>query len=309
MVTPKRRREAAELLQQRFGVSERRACRVLGQHRSTQRHQRCPSESEAALRARIRALAVAFPRYGYRRIHVMLLRDGFSVNRKRVQRLWRAEGLHVAPVRRRKPRARRNPMATRGTCPDHVWAIDFQFDETADGRPVKILNVTDEFTREALATNAARRITAAGTMAVLDAVMEERGRAPQVLRMDNGPEFIADALQDWCKLTGITTSYCDPGSPWQNGRIESFNSRLRDELLSREVFDSMWEIRTMLEEHRQTYNSFRPHSALGYLTPEEFANNWRAANAVLASQAVDQSMGCRTIGMPRCLVGLTVAHG
>ena len=238
---------------------------------------------EAQLRSRIKALAVAHPRYGYRRIHVLLLRDGFNVNRKRVQRLWRLEGLHVAPVRRRKPRARRNPVEVRGTHPDHVWAIDFQFDETADGRHVKILNVTDEFTREALATNAARRITAAGTMAVLDEVMAQRGTAPAVLRMDNGPEFIADALQDWCKLTGIRTSYCDPGSTWQNGRIESFNSRLRDELLSREVFDSMWEIRTMLEDHRQVYNAYRPHSALGYLTPEAFATNWRVQNSVLAS--------------------------
>ena len=283
MVTPERRRAAVAQLQQRFGVSERRACALLGQHRSTQRHQVRSCDLEAQLRSRIKALAVAHPRYGYRRIHVLLLRDGFNVNRKRVQRLWRLEGLHVAPVRRRKPRARRNPVEVRGTHPDHVWAIDVQFDETADGRPVTILNGTDEFTREALATNAARRITAAGTMAVLDEVMAQRGTAPAVLRMDNGPEFIADALQDWCKLTGIRTSYCDPGSPWQNGRIESFNSRLRDELLSREVFDSMWEIRTMLEDHRQVYNAYRPHSALGYLTPEAFATNWRVQSSVLAS--------------------------
>ena len=163
-----------------------------------------------------------------------------------------------------------------------MWAIDFQFDETADGRPVKILNVTDEFTREALATNAARRITAAGTMAVLDQIREHRG-APQFLRMDNGPEFIADTLRDWCKEQNIKANYCDPGSPWQNGRIESFNSRLRDELLTREVFDSMWEIRFMLEEHRINYNHYRPHSALAYLTPVEFATKWRTENSVLAS--------------------------
>jgi putative transposase len=160
----------------------------------------------------------------------MLLRDGFVVNRKRIQRLWRAEGLLVQRPQKRKPTARRNPIVVRAAHPNHVWALDFQFDETADGRPVKILNVTDEFTREALATNAARRITAAGTMAVLDEIVEERGQAPAFLRMDNGPEFIADTLQDWCRTTKINTSYCDPGSPWQNGRIESFNSRLRDEL-------------------------------------------------------------------------------
>ena len=143
--------------------------------------------------------------------------------------------------------------------------------------------MTDEFTREALATNAARRITAAGTMAVLDQIRESRG-APQYLRMDNGPEFIADTLRDWCKEQNIKANYCDPGSPLnerqQNGRIESFNSRLRDELLTREVFDSMWEIRFMLEAHR---NNCRPHSALSYLTPSEYATKWRTENNVLAS--------------------------
>ena len=163
-----------------------------------------------------------------------------------------------------------------------MWAIDFQFDETADGRPVKILNVTDECTHEALATNVARRITAAGTMAVLDQIRELRG-APQFLRMYNGPEFIPHTLRDWCKEQNIQANYCDTGSPWQNGGIESFNSRLRDELLTREVFDSMWEIRFMLEEHRNNYNHYKPHSALAYQTPIEFATKWRTENSVLAS--------------------------
>ena len=288
MVTPNQKRVAVAHLVAEFGVSQRRACLVVSQHRSTQRHCTTRSDEEQALRVRIRALAVKYPRYGYRRIHVMLLRDGFSVNRKRVQRLWRAEGLLVQRPKRRKPKVRRNPIVVRGAHPNHVWALDFQFDETADGRPVKILNVTDEFTREALATNAARRITAAGTMAVLDQIDEERGYAPAFLRMDNGPEFIADTLQDWCRATKINTSYCDPGSPWQNGRIESFNSRLRDELLTLEIFDSMWEIRFMLEEHRKNYNHYRPHSALGYMTPVEFATKWQEENAVLLSQEVDQ---------------------
>jgi putative transposase len=142
--------------------------------------------------------------------------------------------------------------------------------------------VTDEFTREALATNAARRITAVGPMAVLDQIRELRG-APQFLRMDNGPEFIADTLRDWCKEQNIQANCCDPGSPWQNGRIESFNSRLRDELLIREVFDSMWEIRFMLEEHLNNYNHYRTHSALSYLTPSKYATKWWAENNVLAS--------------------------
>ena len=163
-----------------------------------------------------------------------------------------------------------------------MWAIDFQFDETADGRPVKILDVTDEFTRESLATNAARRILAAGTMAVLDQIREQRG-SPMFLRMDNGPEFIADTSRDWCKELNIQANYCDPGSPWQNGRLGSFNSRLRDELQTREVLDSMWEICCMLEEHRNNYNHYRPHSALSYLTPFEFAAKWAAKNSVLVS--------------------------
>ena len=142
--------------------------------------------------------------------------------------------------------------------------------------------MSDEFTREALATNAARRITSAGTMAVLDQICESRG-APQFLRIDNGPEFIADTLRDWGKEQHIQANYWDSGSPWQNGCIESFNSRLRDELLTREVFDSMWEVRFMLEEHRNNYNHYRPHSALAYLTPIEYATKWRTENSVSAS--------------------------
>lgn len=219
------------------------------------------------MRQWIRALAVKYPCYGYRRVHVMLSRDGFHVNSKRVQRLWRLEGLHVQRPKRRKPKITRASVVFRGQYPNHVWGINFRFDETADGRPVKILNVTDEFTREAFATNAARRITAAGTMAVLDQIRELRG-APQFLRIDNGPEFIADTLRDWCGEQNIQANYCDPGSPLdeeqQNSRIESFNSGLRDELLSREVIDSMGEIWFMLEEHR---NNCRPHSSLSYLAP------------------------------------------
>ena len=271
MVTPNQKRVAVLALVDEFGVSERRACVVVDQDRSTQRHEHVRSPQEACLRQRIRALVVKYPRYGYQRVHVMLLRDGYQVNRQRMQRLWRLEGLHVQRPKRRKPKIARQPVVVRGQYPNHVWAIDFQFDETADGRPVKILNVTDEFTREALATNAARRITAAGTMAVLNQIREQRG-SPKFLRMDNGPDFIAETLRDWCKEQNIQANYCNPGSPLyerqQNGRIESFNSRLRDELLTRQVFDPIGEIRFMLEEH---HNNCRPHSALSYLTPVEYA--------------------------------------
>ena len=283
MVTPERKRQVAGMLQERFGVSERRACSVLCQHRSTQRHCRQQRSDEVELRARLRAMATRFPRYGYRRIHALLVRDGYHCNVKRIQRLWRDEGLHVRPRRRKKPKTRRNPIRIQAEHPNHVWAIDFQFDETADGRPVKILNVTDEFTKEALAIDIRRSITADDTVEVLEALVRARGRAPEFLRMDNGPEFIADVLQDWCKERDINAAYVDPASPWQNGFVESFNGHLRDEFLNLEIFDSMWEIRTLLEDQRQTYNHYRPHSSLGYLTPVEFKQQWWSAQLALHS--------------------------
>ena len=170
MVTPERKRQTATMLQERFGASERRACVVLCQHRSTQRHCRTRRSDEAELRARLRAMATRFPRHGYRRIHVMLTKDGYHCNIKRIQRVWRDERLHVRPRRRRKPKTRRNPVRIQAEHPNHVWASDFQFDETADGRPVRILNVTDESTRETLACAPARRITAQGTLSILDNV-------------------------------------------------------------------------------------------------------------------------------------------
>ena len=287
MVTPRRRRLAVSGLQDRFGVSERRACAVVAQHRSTQRHERLRRFDEEHLRRRLQAMSTKFPRYGYRRIHALLIREGYACNRKRIQRLWRDEGLHVPRRRPRRRKHRHNPVRVTAAHPDHVWAIDFVFDETAGGRPVKILNVTDEFTREALACSPARRISAEQTIAILDAVTDERGTTPRFLRMDNGPEFVAKALVAWCRSRGINASYIDPGSPWQNGFVESFNGHLRDELLAMEVFDSMWELRTLLEDHRLEYNHYRPHSSLRYLTPVEFAQRWREQNP-LASQGVDR---------------------
>ena len=283
MVSPAARRAAVTMAQERFGISQRRACLIVGAHRSTHRRKVPFHSEEEFLRRRIRTMALRYPRYGYRRIHAILIREGYLINRKRVQRLWRLEGLHVPVRKARKPRKRRNPGAVKASYPHHVWAIDFQFDETADGRPVKILNVSDEFTRQSLACAASRSLTAATTVAILDHIRGEMGHTPAYLRMDNGPEFIAELLQDWCTDSQIKATYIDPGSPWQNGYIESFNSRLRDELLSREIFDSMWEIRMMLEDHRQNYNHYRPHSSLGYLTPVEFAKRWQRDNKLLVS--------------------------
>ena len=283
MVTPRRRAVAVSELQDRFGVSERRACKVLSQHRSTQRHRPRRNFDEEHLRQRLRAMSTKFPRFGYRRIHAMLIRDGYVCNRKRIQRLWRDEGLHVPRRKPRRMKHRRSPVLVKAAHPDHVWAIDFQLDETAGGRPVKILNVTDEFTREALACSPARRISSEQVVSILDSVVHERGKTPQFLRMDNGPEFIATTLVEWCRRREINTSYIDFGSPWQNGFVESFNGHLRDELLSMEIFDSIWELRTLLEDHRLEYNHYRPHSSLRYLTPSEFAQKWRDQNERVTS--------------------------
>ena len=197
-----------------------------------------------------------------------------GVNHKRIRRLWREEGLR-RPARTRK-RRRVTPDQTerlRAEHPNQVWAIDFQFDETADGRRLKILNIVDEHTREALAMHVGRRADADTVVAVLDRLGGQRG-APKHLRMDNGPELIAWALRDWCRLGGTGTVYIEPGSPWENPYVESFNGRVRDELLNVEEFGSLAEARVLAEAWRTEYNTYRPHSALDGLTPAEYAQRW-----------------------------------
>jgi putative transposase len=269
---------AVVMLEDRFSVSERRACRAIGQSRSTQRRATpVPPDEEQVLRARLRALAQSHPRYGYRRMTTILRREGFCVNHKRIQRLCRDEGLRV--TRRPKKRSRVGVSTINGTRlravrPNQVWALDFQFDQTRDLRTLKILNVTDEFTKEALAIDIRRSITADDTVGVLDSLVAVRGRAPEFLRMDNGPELTANALRDWCRFTEAGTAYIEPGSPWENPFVESFNGKLRDELLSMEIFETVTEARVLATEFRIEYNTFRPHSALGQRTPAEFARVW-----------------------------------
>jgi putative transposase len=204
----------------------------------------------------------------------LLRRDGQVVNHKRVRRLWREEGLR-RPVRCRK-RRRVSPEVVerlRAEHPNQVWAIDFQFDETADGRRLKLCNIVDEHTREALAMRVGRRCGADELTAVLDALALHRGR-PRHLRMDNGPELIAWALRDWCRLTGTATTYIEPGCPWENPYVESFNGRVRDELLNLEEFGSLAEAQVLVEAWRIEYNTYRPHSALGGMTPAEYGKQW-----------------------------------
>ena len=254
------------------GHSERRACQLLRQPRSTQRYARPERDGERALVGRMLELSRQHPRYGYRRITELLRREGRRVNRKRVHRLWKREGLRVV----QRQRKRRRLGTTAGSCVrrraervNQVWSYDFVWDQTEDGRMLKILPVLDECSREALEIKVERSITAADVVAMLDRLFEEHGE-PEFIRSDNGPEFIAQAVRDFLRQRGSKTLYIEPGSPWENAYSESFNSRFRDELLDRELFTSAAEARVLIEAYRREYNEHRPHSALGYLTPREF---------------------------------------
>ena len=210
--------------------------------------------------------------------HRLLRRDGHQLNHKRMRRLWREEGLR-RPVSCRKRRRidSATPKRLHTERPNQVWAIDFSFDETADGRRLKLLNIVDEHTREALAMTVGRRADAEAVVTVLERLTAGRG-APGHLRMDNGPELIAWALRDWCRLAGAGTVYIEPGSPWQNPYVESFNGRVRDELLNVEEFGSLLEAQVLVETWRKEYNTYRPHSALDGLTPDEYAQRWNDQN-------------------------------
>jgi transposase InsO family protein len=272
VVTAAQRRQAARHLQEAFGVSERRACRVLGQPRSTQRQQPKTKEGEGRLVRRMLELVRRHPRYGYRRIWALLRREGWRVNRKRVHRLWRQQGLKVPKKQRKKRRLGssanscvRRPAEYRG----HVWAWDFLHDRTTDGGPLKWFTLVDEYTRECLALEVRRGMTAQAVRAVLAEVVQARG-APAHVRSDNGPEFIAKAIRAWVSEAGLETLYIAPGAPWENGYAESFNSKVRDELLNAEEFASLLEARVLGQEWKRSYNHERPHSALGYRTPAEY---------------------------------------
>jgi len=272
VVTAAQRRQAARHLREAFGVSERRACRVLGQPRSTQRQAPRAKEEEGRLVARMLELVRKHPRYGYRRVWALLRREGWRVNRKRVYRLWRQQGLKVPKKQRKKRRLGssanscvRRPAEYKG----HVWAWDFLHDRTAGGGPLKWFTLVDEYTRECLALEVRRGMTARAVGAVLAEVVRERG-APAHIRSDNGPEFIARAIRAWMAEAGLETLYIAPGAPWENGYAESFNGKVRDELLNAEEFASLLEARVLAREWKQAYNHERPHSSLGYRTPAEF---------------------------------------
>jgi transposase InsO family protein len=252
-----------------LNVSERRACRALGQHRSTQRKVPRGRDDEERLRADLIELARRYGRYGYRKISALLREAGWLVNDKRVERIWRQEGLKV-PARQPK---RGRLWLTDGSCirlrpeyRNHVWSYDFVEDRTHDGRKIRMLNVIDEFTHECLAIRVARKLKAADVIDVLSDLFILRG-VPGHIRSDNGPEFVAKAVQAWITAVGARTAYIAPGSPWENGYVESFNARLRDELLDGELFYSLREAQIIIESWRIHYNTKRPHASLGYRPP------------------------------------------
>ena len=250
-------------------VSERRACRILGQPRATQRRPRFIPDDEPRLVGRITKLASDYGRYGYRRITALLRREGWRVNHKRVERLWRREGLKVP---QRQPK-RRRLWFNDGSCVrlrpehrDHVWSYDFVQARTHDGRAFRMLTVIDEFTRECLAIDVARRLSSEDVLERLSDLFIHRG-VPQHIRSDNGAEFTATKVREWLERINVKTLYIEPGSPWENGYVESFNGKLRDELLEREIFDTLWEAKVLIERWRREYNAVRPHSSLGYRPP------------------------------------------
>jgi transposase InsO family protein len=253
----------------RLAVSERFACRVLDQHRSTQRKARSTADDEAALTADITELATRYGRYGYRRITALLRAQGWFCNHKRVERIWRREGLKVPARQPKRGRLWLNDdscVRLRPERANHVWAYDFVEDRTRDGRKFRMLNVVDEFSRECLAIRVGRRLKATEVIDVLADLFILRG-VPGFIRSDNGPEFVATAVRGWISGVGAKTAFIEPGSPWENGYVESFNARLRDELLNAEVFHTLAEAKILIEQWRRHYNTERPHSALGYRPP------------------------------------------
>ena len=280
-------------------VSERRACKVISQPRMTQRYKTKQPNKDRALTAEIKKLAKKHKRYGYRMITAKLRQEGWNINHKRVQRIWQKEGLQV-PYRHKFKKA---TGSSENSCAvkkaehiNHVWTYDFMSDQTEDGRSLKFLTVLDEFTRESPAIEVGRSIRAKDVIAVLEYLFVVRG-TPAYIRSDNGPEFIADAIRKWLKEKHVGTLYIEPGSPWENGYIESFNGKLRDDVLDRELFYSVKEAKVIVESWRLEYNNHRPHSSLGYMTPSVFA-----ANCNPPGSAALRLADCRTRNMGNSLI-------
>jgi putative transposase len=256
-------------VQEQMDVSERRACRVLKQPRSTQRYQTRQADDEEQLTARIIVLASDYGRYGYRRITALLRNEGWEVNHKRVERIWRQEGLKVPPKQPKRGRLWLNDgscIRLRPEYPNHVWSYDFMQDRTHNGVAFRILNIIDEYTRECLQVRVERHLSHEEVLEALAWLFCTRG-IPDHIRSDNGPEFTAERVRQWLPKMGVQTLFIEKGSPWENGYIESFNGKMRDELLDREIFYTLKEAKVLIEDWRRHYNTKRPHSALNYRPP------------------------------------------
>jgi len=282
VITVERKREAVVFLKTRE-VSERRSCQLIFLARSTCQYT-IKREPDEEFENQVKELAFAHPRYGYRRIHALLRRRGQAVNRKRVVRIWQKFALQVPRCRRKRKALRQAqpimPMASR---PNQVWTYDFVFDRDAAGRRLKLLTLMDEFTRIGLAIKVGRSFKAAQVKAVLREVGEKHGY-PEYLRSDNGSEFIAGIVKEFLTENNIKAAYIEPGSPWQNGKGESFNGKFRDECLRMEIFGNWNEAVVISEKWRKFYNSERPHSSLGYQTPNEFKRDWEKRQRSLKNE-------------------------
>ena len=271
MVSSQARRSAVKHLVAERDYSERRACQLVGISRSGARYTPKPQPEETEFKQQIRQLAHQHPNYGYRRITVILRREGSCVNHKRVQRIWQLEGLQLS---RRKPRKRRcgprGKVIHKAQYRNHVWSYDFLEEHTVRGKRIRILAVIDEFTRECLALLVDRSITSDKVVDLLDWLFLVYG-TPQHLRSDNGPELVAHNVQDWLAERGCQTIFISPGSPWENAYIESFNGKFRKECVDRYLFYTLEETRSIIEDWREEYNNYRPHSSLDYLPPSAFA--------------------------------------
>jgi len=254
----------------RVGLSVRRACRLVGLGRSTQQYRPRPRLDEAVLRRRLRELAEQRRRFGAPRLHVLLRREGWAVNHKRIERLYRAEGLALRRRRHRKRAAGVRVTLPAATRPTERWSMDFLHDRLADGRRLRVLTMVDDYSRECPALVADTSLTGARVVQILERLAEAQG-LPRRITVDNGPEFAGSALDAWAYRRGIQLHFIEPGHPTQNAYVESFNGRFRDECLNEHWFLTLEEARRLIETWRQDYNTVRPHSSLGDLTPAEFA--------------------------------------
>ena len=284
-MSPASRRHTVEAVIEKLGISERRACHTLGQNRSTQRYELKMPEKDQLLTEAIREQANQrkHRRYGYRRITEILCILGWRVNHKRVCRLWRQGGLRIPQKRGKKKRYNGNGLNACDRHPaeymNHIWSYDIMEDRLENGRKVRILNVIDEFTRECLASEVAFSIKQHDVIELLRYLFLVRG-CPAYLRSDNGSQFTARRVKRFLKDMGVDTLFIEPGSPWENGYAESFNSRMRDELLDGELFLHLDEMKYVVERWRMDYNHYRPHSSLGYMTPADFAELCRQAGCI-----------------------------